>query len=56
MGWLSSHPLDIMALVLGSRLTWAKGEEKREKMKALFLSSKSAARVELFRIKLENLP
>lgn len=56
MGWLSSHPLDITALVLGSRLSQANGEEKRDKMKASFLSSKSSAGVELFWIKLENLP
>lgn len=44
------------SLCLGSRLSWAKGEEKRDKMTTLCLSSKSSGGAEVFQMKLEIMP
>lgn len=43
-------------LCVESSVSWAEGEEKRDKMTTLCLSSKSSGGVKVFQIKLEILP
>lgn len=44
------------SLCVGSSLSWAKGEEKRDKMTTLCLSSKSSGGAEVFKTTLEIVP